>query len=314
MARKEKFTVDYFPFFAGDGRTLYILKKRYGLAGIGFFTELMRLFAKTPGHVIRLDNEIDRERIVDLFCVSEGEVFDFLDLMALSGKIEKDLWEEKRIIVSEDFLESVTDAYRRRSSGPPSIDALREEYFQAEDCDYDPRKKEEPAPVVDPPQTKVVKPMTETPQPMKTMKTVKNQEPVVGNLALVVDEVRTPLVQDASPEELKAAVESRFLQEQINGEFAPGTWPRERMAIKGLVKKAQAVCPEDPGGFLEGMICQFQDLQREDQFFRKQPFLPSMLNSGGIWAQVLQAGKNRHDDRPDHFSWRDAPAEKKGLF
>ena len=39
--------------------------------------------------------------------------------------------------------------------------------------------------------------------------------------------------------------------------------------------------------FLIGMIQMFERLRNQEGFYRKQPFLPSALNSSGIWDRVL---------------------------
>ena len=110
MANKIKNTVAYYPFFVADGRTLYVLKKKYGLSGIGFFTELFRMLARTPGHIYSMREEFDRQRLYDFIGESAATVFDFLDTMAETGKIDRPLWEEKRVIVSADFMESLAEA------------------------------------------------------------------------------------------------------------------------------------------------------------------------------------------------------------
>jgi hypothetical protein len=60
MARPERHDVDYFPFFAKRGKTLNILQSKYGLEGIGFFTNLMRFLALTPDHYYCIKEEYDK--------------------------------------------------------------------------------------------------------------------------------------------------------------------------------------------------------------------------------------------------------------
>jgi len=60
MGRPQKHDVDYFPFFAKRGKTLNILQSKYGLEGIGFFTNLLRFLALTPDHYYCMQEEHDR--------------------------------------------------------------------------------------------------------------------------------------------------------------------------------------------------------------------------------------------------------------
>ena len=145
MANKLKETVDYFPFFVKDGRTFYVLKRKYGVAGIGMFSELCRALAREPGQVYSMRHAYDRDRLVEFigskeFPITEEELFDFLDTLAETGKIDSDLWLNKRIIASADYLENLTEVYRRRTVDAPRIETVREQFLTLEDFIYDCRQ------------------------------------------------------------------------------------------------------------------------------------------------------------------------------
>lgn len=137
MANKTKNTVDYFPFFVSDGRTLFILKKELGVQGIGLFTELFRFLSRTPDHYFCIQNDYDRARLVDFIGCSEDELLYFLNILHDTNKIDSELWMKKRVIVSEDFMESLTEAYRKRSNSPLSIEDIREVCKSIPDIDLD---------------------------------------------------------------------------------------------------------------------------------------------------------------------------------
>ena len=70
-------------------------------------------------------------------------------------------------------------------------------------------------------------------------------------------------------------------------------YPKEGSALKGIVKKAKARAPDDPGPFLEQMLGAFWKLIKgNDKFWKGQPFLPSTLNSSAIWDRVLSTLRN----------------------
>jgi len=153
LANKLKETVDYFPLYVKNGRTFYVLKKKYGLKGIGFFTELLRALSQEPGQVFLMRHAFDRERLVDFigskeFPITEEELFDFLDTLAETGKIDGDLWFKKRIIASEDYLESLGEAYRRRSTEAPTIESVREDFLTLEELTYDCRQYDDNMPSI----------------------------------------------------------------------------------------------------------------------------------------------------------------------
>ncbi|MDD5358288.1 MAG: hypothetical protein PHX80_04025 [Candidatus Nanoarchaeia archaeon] len=117
MARPERHDVDYFPFLVKDGRTLFILESKYDLEGIGFFTNLFRFLSQRPDHHFCISDPCDKLFFFSkIKCKDEVKGLDMLDIMATTGKINKQLWEEKRAIASEDFLLSIADAYKDRKN------------------------------------------------------------------------------------------------------------------------------------------------------------------------------------------------------
>lgn len=114
MARPEKNHVDYFPFYAKSGKTLAILENKYKATGSGFFLNVLRTLAETPDHHLCLEEEADKIYFYGKTLVEEQEGVDMLNLMSITGKIDRKLWEERQVIVSKDFLESIKDAYAKR--------------------------------------------------------------------------------------------------------------------------------------------------------------------------------------------------------
>lgn len=121
----EKNTVDYFPFFIKNGKTLFILKKKWGLAGIGFFTEFLRFLSQEPEHWLCLQDKLDLDRLVYTIGTDEKECLEMLEVLAMTGKIDTKLWKEKRVVVSEDFLDSLQRVYSRRST-KVDMESIRE--------------------------------------------------------------------------------------------------------------------------------------------------------------------------------------------
>jgi hypothetical protein len=126
MGRPERHDVDYFPFFAKRGKTLNILQSKYGLEGIGFFTNLMRLLALTPDHYYCIKEEEDRLNFFAEIGIQEEEkCMAIIELMVKTKKLDKRLWEDHRVIVCEAFLESLKEAYRNRVNQIITIDEIR---------------------------------------------------------------------------------------------------------------------------------------------------------------------------------------------
>jgi hypothetical protein len=126
MPRAEERTVPFFPFYAKDGDTLYILEDRYKCKGSGFFLNVLRFLAQTTDHYYCIADETRRMRFFAKTKCDEKDGLDMLDIMAKTGKIDKDLWITHRLIASQDFLDSLKVAYSKRSAELITMDQIRE--------------------------------------------------------------------------------------------------------------------------------------------------------------------------------------------
>jgi hypothetical protein len=129
MARPERHDVDYFPFFVKQGKTLTILYNKFGLEGIGFFTNVMRFLAITPDHHYCIKNESDMMHFISIVGISdEKKAIDMIELMVKTDKLDKNLWGKYKVIVCPAFIESVKDAYKRRANEIITIEEIRAIY------------------------------------------------------------------------------------------------------------------------------------------------------------------------------------------
>ena len=127
MARPEKRDVEYFPFYVKDGRTLHILEDKYGCKGTGFFTNVLRFLSERPDHHFSISAVSDRLWFFSRTKCDEESGLDMLNIMAITGKIESDLW-SKWVIASQAFLDSVEDAYRKRANNIITIEEIKDFY------------------------------------------------------------------------------------------------------------------------------------------------------------------------------------------
>jgi hypothetical protein len=125
MARPERHDVDYFPFFAKRGKTLNILQSKYGLEGIGFFTNLMRFLALTPDHYYCIKEEYDKLNFFAEIGIEEEKGIAMIELMVKTGKLDNGLWEGHKVIACEAFLESLEEAYKKRNNKIITIEEIR---------------------------------------------------------------------------------------------------------------------------------------------------------------------------------------------
>jgi len=129
MARPERHDVEYFPFLVKQGKTLTVLHNKYGLEGIGFFTNVMRFFAITPDHHYCIKNESDMMHFISVVGINDdAKAIDMIELMVKTEKLDKELWENHKVIVCPAFIESIKDAYKRRANDIITVEEIRAKY------------------------------------------------------------------------------------------------------------------------------------------------------------------------------------------
>ena len=125
MARPERKNADYFPFYAKDGRTLFILEGKYRCKGTGFFTNVMRFLTLQDDHYFCISDETDQMYFLSKCHCDEDVGIDMLKIMVKTGKLDMDLWDQCKIIACQDLLDSLKDAYRKRSNNIITMDEIR---------------------------------------------------------------------------------------------------------------------------------------------------------------------------------------------
>ena len=128
MARPERRSCDYFPFYAKDGRTLFILESKYGCKGTGFFTNVMRFLTLEEDHHFCIKDESDRLYFFSKCQCDIESGMDMLNLMAKTCKIDAFLWVSYEVIASQALLDSLTEAYRNRKNNIITMDGILKVY------------------------------------------------------------------------------------------------------------------------------------------------------------------------------------------
>ena len=128
MARPERRDADYFPFYAKDGRTLFILESKYQCKGTGFFTNVLRFLTLQQDHHFCIADETDKLYFFSKCHCDLVSGMDMLDIMAKCRKIDAGLWVSSAVIVSQDLLDSLEEAYRKRINKIITIEEIIKKY------------------------------------------------------------------------------------------------------------------------------------------------------------------------------------------
>lgn len=117
MATKPaKNTVEYFPFICAEGKKMYYLEETYGNDGFATFVKILRELANTSFHFLDLSKSSSL-MFLSAKCKVPKEMLESIinDLVEL-GKFDQQLWCEYRVIWCQDFIDSIQDAYKRRTN------------------------------------------------------------------------------------------------------------------------------------------------------------------------------------------------------
>lgn len=124
MARPQRNSVDYFPFYCEEGKKMYYLEETYGNDGFATFVKLLRELAKTDYHYLDLSKNTTM-MFLSAKCKVSLETLNLIikDLVDLE-KFDRVLWEENSIIWCQDFIDSIEDAYIKRKNKCITYDGL----------------------------------------------------------------------------------------------------------------------------------------------------------------------------------------------
>jgi len=118
MARPKKQTVDYFPHYCNNSKSLFIVQSQHGNDGYAFWFKLLQLLGKTEGHCFDYNNSDNWLFLITETNVPGEKAEKILETLASVGSIDAELWERK-IIWSQHFVDNVADVYIRRKTGVP---------------------------------------------------------------------------------------------------------------------------------------------------------------------------------------------------
>jgi hypothetical protein len=118
MGRKQSNTVDYFPHFAEPGKTVFILKSRFGNNGYAFWFQLLEVLCKEENHFYDCRGEAEWQYLLARTGVNEETGREMLNILATLGKIDKVLW-QKKIIWCGKLVINLAEVYKKRERLPP---------------------------------------------------------------------------------------------------------------------------------------------------------------------------------------------------
>jgi hypothetical protein len=119
MARPKKNTVDYFPHDCNRSKHLKIIESKYGNDGYAFFYKLREELGKSENHIISCSTSLDVEYLASETGVSKDKMISMVTTMTDINYLDKEIWTKDQTIWCGEFVESLSEVYKKRSNDIP---------------------------------------------------------------------------------------------------------------------------------------------------------------------------------------------------
>jgi hypothetical protein len=125
MARPQRNTVDYYPHMVGDGKKMFFIEKKYGNDGYSTWHKILEKLCATDNHFLNLNQEEEIMYLAAKCNVSEEVLLSIISDVTKMGSFDRELWEHK-IIWCQQLVDSIQDAYNKRTNNCITLLGLRE--------------------------------------------------------------------------------------------------------------------------------------------------------------------------------------------
>jgi len=125
MSRPKKATVDYFPHYVNQGKTMFTIESKYGNDGYAFWFKVLELLGGTEHHYLDCNDSQVWEYMLAKTRLNEETATNILNTCSKLNAIDPDLWSVK-VIRSNNFILNLDDVYKRRDVDVISNEDLME--------------------------------------------------------------------------------------------------------------------------------------------------------------------------------------------
>jgi hypothetical protein len=126
MARPERNSVDYFPHPITHGKGMFYMRTKYGNDSYVVWFMLLEKLGGADYHYLDLQNKLQVMYLSAEFKVDESVLIEMItDLVMVSeDDFNSELWKEERILYNQKFVDSIADAYKKRSNSIIELSTL----------------------------------------------------------------------------------------------------------------------------------------------------------------------------------------------
>ena len=122
--RPESKNVFYFPHYTKSNRELDLIEYRHKSEGYRAYYKLLELVADADYHRLSIKSQ-DEKDMFDIGMNSNQEVVtDVINILVNKGRIDRELWENEKVIWMGDFVETLKPVYSNRHKPLPQKDGI----------------------------------------------------------------------------------------------------------------------------------------------------------------------------------------------
>lgn len=116
MARPQRKNVDYFPFYCKEGKGMFYIEQKYKNDGFATWIKIIRELAKAENHYLNLSEEIQIMYLAAKCNIDIDKLNNIINDLVKLGEFDAELWHENKVVFSVKFIESVQEAYAKRTN------------------------------------------------------------------------------------------------------------------------------------------------------------------------------------------------------
>jgi hypothetical protein len=116
MARPEKNNVDYFPHDCTHGKGMFYIRQKHGNDGYTVWFMLLEQLGLADRHYLDLSDDIQLLFLSSEFLVSKEKLIEIIEDLVKIKAIDQELWDSFRVVYNQKFVDSVKEAYKKRTN------------------------------------------------------------------------------------------------------------------------------------------------------------------------------------------------------
>lgn len=116
MGARNKHIVSYFPFICHEGETVFFIEDKYGNNGYATWVKILRQLAVTERHYLDLEKKTSMLFLAAKCKVSTEILTEIINDLVEFGDFDKYLWNDRKIVFCQKFIDNIEDAYKRRAT------------------------------------------------------------------------------------------------------------------------------------------------------------------------------------------------------